>query len=326
MSVWNRFFSKTRNWVRGRKAKALLVCLLFSVLFWMLLTLFETYEYTFHHPITFSFEEKDCDLSYRSTDEIDVTLIGNGVDLLYHQWFERNKPVNIVLSKSLLNTKSGRAHLDVSTLRESVGKTFRLKNAGFSVYPDTIDLMWQKTVSKRLRVVSRVNVQTIPPYRLYSDLEFEPTHVFVEGRPEVLDTLTTIYTQPVRLSGVETSCHFLVALQPFPKEYGVRIRMPIVFCKVNTEPFTEETIEIPIRKIQGNELYEVKLFPDVVKITYRVALKDFESITPDSFDPTVTIDETMFDKRYMKVNLETHIAVPYSVQIQPEKVEYMIFR
>lgn len=326
MSGWNRIFSNTRDWFRGRKARALLVCLLFSVLFWTLLTLFETYEYTFHHPITFLFEEKDCELFYQSVEGVDITLVGNGVDLLYHRWFEKNKPVNINLSRLLLNSKSGRTRLNVSTLHEAIMEALHLKNTGFSIRPDSIDLIWQETVSKRLKVISQVDVKTKLPYLPYGNLEFKPDYVVVEGRPDDLDTLTTIFTQPVCLSGVETSSQFLVALQPFPKDSHVRIKMPLVFCKVNTEQFTEETIEVPIRKIQGNELYEVKLFPESVKIIYRVALKDFESITPESFDPTVTIDETMFDKPYMKVNLGTHIAVPYSVQIQPERVEYMIFR
>lgn len=288
--------------------------------------MFETYEYTFRHPITFSFEEKDCDLFYQSATDVDLTLTGSGVDVLYHRWFHKNKTININLSQLSLNANSGKTHLPSSAFQDFLRATFRLKGETLSVFPDTIDLTWQKTVSKRLKILSQVKVQTIPPYLLYGEPEFEPAYVVVEGKPEVLDTLTTIHTLPIQLANVETSRYFMVALQPFLKEWHVRIRMPIVFCKVNTEQFTEEVIEVPIRKIQGNELYEVKLFPENVKITYRVALKDFDNITAESFDPTVTIDETTFDKRYMKVNLGTHITVPCVIRMQPEKVEYMIFR
>ena len=101
----------------------------------------------------------------------------------------------------------------------------------------------------------------------------------------------------------------------------IRSNIKEVKADVQVERFTEMDVEVPIH-VTSNQ--RVRFFPETMSVKCLVAIRDYASITPESF--TVTVDKHQMEA--MQPLLDVHLASwPPTVQIlstRPDKVEYLI--
>ena len=87
------------------------------------------------------------------------------------------------------------------------------------------------------------------------------------------------------------------------------------------EKFTEMDVEVPIKMTDS---LKMRFFPESMTVKCLVAMRDYTSITPESF--TVSVDKQQL--KAMQPLLDVRLASwPPTVQIlstRPDKVEYLI--
>src|SRR5690606_22113405 len=71
---------------------------------------------------------------------------------------------------------------------------------------------------------------------------------------------------------------------------NITIYPPLTEVKIPVEEFTEKQLLVPIKVINNNQYYSVKLIPDRVKITFMVSLSDYERTNEDDFDAVVDLN------------------------------------
>lgn len=173
--------------------------------------------------------------------------------------------------------------------------------------------------SKVVPIVLQSDVTTARQYGIYGIPMLDPSSVTIFGPQEVIDTIKTVRTEPLTLNNV--SQDFSATLQLDLLDGQIRSNIKEVKAEVQVEKYTEMDVEVPIKVTDSLKL---RFFPETMSVKCLVAMRDYASITPESF--TVAVDKQQL--KAMQPLLDVHLASwPPTVQIlatHPDKVEYLI--
>ncbi len=307
----------------NQKGRIALVCLCISGFLWLFVSLGKSYQYTYSIALHFVNENQpgqkiDCNDSI-----IDVHLTSSGFNWLTSRISSRHlKTLQVDVNSLSLNTRSGSAKVPTGFLNSRILSEIGMEKVPIEIMPDTIVLRWQKTYSKRVPLISRVNVECRQPFGLSAEPELLEKYIEVEGSEEVLEKIDTIFTKSQTLSGINHNLLTFVPIDFAPEESDVNIQMSSVGLKIQVKEYTENTITIPVEAIVGkNE--SVKLFPSSVKLRYKVAMEDYKKVDTDGITAYVmtAVGKGKRKLRVMLNNVPSYIKV---MSIDPPKVDYII--
>ena len=173
--------------------------------------------------------------------------------------------------------------------------------------------------SKVVPIVLQSDVTTARQYGIYGIPMLDPSSVTIFGPQEVIDTIKTIKTEPLTLNNV--SQNFSATLQLDLLDGQIRSNIKEVKAEVQVEKYTEMDVEVPIKV---SDSLKLRFFPETLSVKCLVAMRDYASITPESF--TVAVDKQQL--KAMQPLLDVRLTSwPPTVQIlstRPDKVEYLI--
>ena len=173
--------------------------------------------------------------------------------------------------------------------------------------------------SKVVPVVLQSDVTTARQYDIYGIPMLDPSSVTIYGPQEVIDTVKTVRTELLTMNNVSQNFDATLSLDLL----GGIIHSDVeeVKAEVQVEKFTEMDVEVPIKMTDS---LKMRFFPETMSVKCLVAMRDYASITPESFS-------VAFDKQQLKARqplLDVRLASwPPTVQIlstRPDKVEYLI--
>jgi len=172
---------------------------------------------------------------------------------------------------------------------------------------------------KVVPVVLRSDIKTQRQYDLYGIPVLDPSSVTIYGPQEVVDSIKAVKTELLAKTNVSQSFSETLPLDLLDGQ--IRSNIKEVKANVQVERFTEMDVEVPIHVTSSQR---VRFFPETMSVKCLVAIRDYASITPESF--TVTVDKQQMEA--MQPLLDVHLASwPPTVQIlstRPDKVEYLI--
>jgi YbbR domain-containing protein len=68
----------------------------------------------------------------------------------------------------------------------------------------------------------------------------------------------------------------------------------------------------------------IKLFPEKVKVTFKVGLSRFQEIRPEDFKLSVAFSDIRENKQLLKITTESIPDYLYDLKITPDEIEYLI--
>ena len=173
--------------------------------------------------------------------------------------------------------------------------------------------------SKVVPIVLQSDVTTARQYGIYGIPMLDPSSVTIYGPQEVIDTIKTVRTEPLTMNNVSQDFSATLPLNLLGGQIHSNIKE--VKAEVQVEKYTEMDVEVSIKV---SDSLKLRFFPETMSVKCLVAMRDYASITPESF--TVAIDKQQL--KAMQPLLDVHLASwPPTVQIlstRPDKVEYLI--
>lgn len=173
--------------------------------------------------------------------------------------------------------------------------------------------------SKELPVSVVSEIHPERQYRVYGTPKVTPPAVVVYGPKNILDTLSVIHTEALQADGVSEDFQREMKLDFF--DGAVRSETATATVSVDLERFTEMDVEVPVTVTDS---LSVRFFPETMTLKCMVAIKDYGSITPASFQ--VVADTSQLHQ--LQPLLDLHLVrIPDQVQVlkaSPAKVEYLI--
>ena len=254
-----------------------------SGVFWLFITLNETYEKEFSIPVSFVNVPKNAVLTSDETDTVKMTIRDKGIALFLYQFSDRLK--KIPLNFNTYSHTNGSGFISAQELQKLVYQRLYSSSKIVSAKPERLEFFYNYGAKKKVPV--RWSGRVIPEEMYFiSRVEYSPDSVTIFASESKLDSINLVYTEQLNYANFRDTliidCHI-------NKIKGVKVVPDHVKVSFFTDVLTEEQIDgIPIKGINMPEGKVLRTFPSRVSVTFVTGVSVYRNLHPDDF--TVVVD------------------------------------
>ena len=254
-----------------------------SGIFWLSLTLNETYEREFSIPVSVVDIPKNAVLTSDEVDTIKMTIRDKGIVLVAYQYGDYLNRLRIPFKNYTRNNGSG--SVPASELQKLVYQNLVSSSKITACKPDKLEFFYNYGTHKKVPV--RWSGRVIPEELYFiSRVDYSPDSVTVYASDEKLDSINIIYTETLNYANFRDTLTITCQLA---KLKGVKVVPDKVKINFFTDVLTEENIEgVPIQGINLPEGKVLRTFPAKVTVSFVTGVNVFRNLTSDDF--TVVAD------------------------------------
>jgi hypothetical protein len=255
-----------------------------------------------------------------------VTVSSTGYKFLIRDLKNDVKPVIVDISQLKLKKAANlyESAFFSSDFNEEIVKSIK-KLKLVSVYPTSINLMFEDAYSKKIPVIPTVNISFQKQYDIYGKAIVIPDSIIVKGTKKDIESIKKVETESLSFSNVCESMFFTAILKKvngckdliYSREY-VNIALPVA-------KYTEADITVAVKPSETNRNVKLVTFPNKVNIIYYIALSDYKKVDTSSFKAVVDSEKAFQnDVDKLKVDIVKCPSFVKILRIVPERVEYII--
>ena len=297
-----------------------LIFLALSTAAWFLVKLSE--DYVTQTTFRVLMEEVPAD-KWVSSDEQSVKMSLN-IDgfhtLRYKMIREPNRFVTIPLNEVPYRLENGNTYSFSSQyVAEKVADRLGITASDITMNDAKVYFTMDALKSKVVPVVLQSNITTARQYDVYGIPMLDPSSVTVFGPQEVMDSIKMVRTKLLSRDNVNQSFSATLPLDLLDGQIHSNIKE--VKVEVQVEKYTEMDVEVPIKVADS---LKVRFFPETMAVKCLVAMRDYASITPESFMVSVDKEQLKAMQPLLDVRLATWPPTVQILSTHPDKVEYLI--
>ncbi len=299
--------------------------ILVSVIFWILIKLSDQYTVPYALRVHYINVPKEKRLTSMTDSIANIHVTARGYEILEINLFENTDVLEIDLANFSLMKKEGREYfIYTEELTERIADAIGIPKKKIRFSKSTLSFTLSDLAEKVLPVTNRVNIRFAEQYDLYQPPLLSQETVTVFGPPEVLDTLTQIFTLSKLFEQVNSNLDIKVKLfNPLPTQ--LNFEPGEIDISFRVEKFTASSIEVPV-DLPGLR-QSIKLFPKKVRVHFKVAIKDYNNVRVTQFEVVPDMQ-----------NIDIHTAVRLPLKLakkpdfvrnttlDPPNVEFLIIR
>lgn len=313
---------KIKDFLLSDKSREFLIFLFFFLIaggFWLLQTLNSDYEAEFSIPVRMKDVPNNVVLTSEPPSELRVRVKDKGTVLLNYMLGKSFFPVNL----GFLDYKGKGNHVKIyaSDFEKKIVSQLNVSSKILSIKPDTLEYIYSEGKSKLVPVRFQGKVTAGLQYYV-SDTICSPDSVLVYAPEEILDTITTAYTQKINLENIADTTRRRI---PLNSERGVKFVPASVEMTFPVDIYTEKTVEVPLHGVNFPADKALRTFPSKVQITFQVGLKRFRSIKASDFIINISYEELLkLGSDKYTVKLKSFPSGINQIRIVPEQVDFLI--
>jgi YbbR domain-containing protein len=302
-----------------RRLSAFVTCLVLASAAWMLSSLTKNYSYKVKRLLVYNNVPQRRAFRALQSDTVDAVVEGSGWEMLFSKFRPIDKRVNVDLHS--LESKS---FIALNSQLEQINQRKDPEQKIISFDPDTLYFDFTNRMTKRVpvKLLSQVNYRS--QFANSGSVVIKPSYVTLSGPSNVIDKITSWNTDSLKLENIDETINARVNLQPV-HEANLSIYPKTVQVQVPVDEYTEKTLEIPV-KLTGNvHYYEVKIFPQKVKVTFTTSLSKYPELDEDFFEATADLN-LWSDRNYTVLPVMLNRIPPFCkiVKIEPQNIDFIV--
>jgi hypothetical protein len=304
-----------------------LVCLAISVFVWLLASLSKAYVSEVKYHLVYTNVPQDRVLDKEGIEDIHLRIRSRGFDLFSLKYLTIKNPIIVNLEELYIRKDpvSGKSYFLSNQIRQQLVNQLDAADQLLGIRPDTVFFRLDKVVTIIVPVKANLSLQFQKQYQLYDSIKIMPPTVTIRGPESLIDTIERLMTVRKDLEELDQNTDITLALEkPFKNEL-VSYSADEVELSIPVEEFTEAVIERPLT-VQGfNPAQRIKTFPEMVKVKYIVALKDYQRVDPANFKVFASPDTAsgQYGSRLRVTRTECPDFVRIT-SIDPSEMDYII--
>ena len=296
--------------------------ILLSFVFWCMTKLSKEYDTTIKYPISYQNLPNDKLLQKDPLSEIDVHIKATGFKLISAEIF----PKSLLIDASNIYSKSiNDYYLLLSQQRLSLQKQMRTGVQIDHFINDSIKFNLGLLKVKKVPVKVITDITYSSGYELNGALQVSPDSIKINGPESILDTIHFVSTTLLQKKDINNSIDQELMIKNFDASSNVKFNQKKVAVKALVEKYTEGTFEVPFEIVNLPEGMTINTFPKLVKITFRVALSNFNKVDASSF--VIECNYKMSNENslsYLIPRLVEKSSLVKNTKISPLKIDYII--
>ena len=290
--VFKQIWQTAKDFMFSRANREFLVFLFFlalSGIFWLLLTLNETYEKEYAVPVSITNIPKNAVLTSEETDTVRVTIRDKGYTLMTYLYGDIINKLNMNFHNYSHNNGTG------IVTSQDIQKQLYLQLASgsriTSVKPEKLEFFYNYGAKKKVPV--RWSGRVIPEELYFiSRVSYSPDSVLIYASDQKLDSINMVYTEQLNYANFRDTLRVACELS---KIKGVKMVPDKINVSFFTDVLTEEYIEgIPVKGINMPEGKVLRTFPAKVKVSFVTGVNVYRNLKREDF--TVVADYRDIEK------------------------------
>jgi YbbR domain-containing protein len=302
-----------------RRVSAFFTCLVLAAVAWVFTTLSNNYTFTVKEILTYKNAPQKRAFHSLQPDTINTTMQGTGWQMLFSKM--NNEDRNITVD---LHTLENKDYVVLSSQLKQINdkKDFDEQIVAFS--PDTLYFDFSNRAVKRVPIQLTSLIKYQHQFAQSNDISIKPSYVTLTGPGNLIDNIKSWSTDSLVLDSVNETVRTRLDLQS-SKEGNVSVYPKAVQVVLPVDEFTEKTISIPVKLTNNSNYYNVKVFPQKVKITFTTSLSRYTEMDDDFFEAAADIS-LWRDRGYntLPVKLTRIPAYCKIVKIEPQNIDFIV--
>ena len=281
-TVRHFLFSKT-----NREFLIFLLFLAVSGIFWLMMTLNETYEQDVKFTVRYVNVPQYAVLTSSQTDTVRASISDKGFSLLAFVYSKTPHAIDVDFMK--YDNGNGKGVVSEADLQHLVEQVLPASAKVTDIKTDKLEFYYNNGEKKKVPVRWRGQLTPDPRYFI-SKTVVQPDSVVVYASREKLDSIHCIYTNELKHSDIHDTLVVKSSLQHLK---GVKTIPEHVTVNIYADVLTEETIDsIPIIGVNMPAGKVLRTFPPRVSVKIVTGMKNYKVITPS--DILVVADYEQF--------------------------------
>jgi len=270
-----------RSFLFTKTNKEFLIFLFFlglSGIFWLSLTLNETYEREFSVPVSVVGVPPNAVLTSDEVDTIRVTIRDKGIVLVAYKYGNELQSLNLPFKNYTHNNGTG--IIPAADLQKHIYQNLMSSSKITSVKPEKIEFFYSYGTKKQVPV--RWSGRVIPEEMYFiSRVSYDPDSITIYASEEKLDSISMIYTEQLNYVNFRDT---LTVECNLAKLKGVKTVPDQIKVKFYTDVLTEESIgDIPITGINMPKGKVLRTFPAKVSVNFVAGVSVYRNLKPEDF-------------------------------------------
>ena len=295
---------------------------LLSVIFWFMTKLSKEYEGIIKFPVSYNNLPDNKLLQENPLDFIEIYVKTSGFKLIS----AKISPNKLEIDASNIYYKSlTDYYLLVSQQKLALQKQMKTGVQIDHFIHDSIAFNLGLLKIKKVPVKLVSDFTFADGYELNEPIGISPDSIIVTGPESILDTISFVSTELFQKKELSASVNESIAIKEFASESNVNIQQENIEISAAIEKFTEGSIELPFKVLNLPPGKTINTFPKFVKITYRIALSNFNKILPSSF--LIECDYNMSKENNLSYLIPKIVETSFMIKnarITPLKIDFII--
>lgn len=293
--------------------------LVLSALFWLFLTLNETYEKEIKLPYQVVNIPKNVVLTSAAIDTVRVAVRDKGWILLSYLYGDKQRMLRFNYKN--YDRGNGGGIIPNADIRRQAEQKLETSSRITAVKPEKLEFFYNN--GERKRVPVRYTGRVIPEQLFFiSSVHYQPDSVDVYTTKEKLDSIQYVLTEPLNNVGFRDT---LTVTCNLAHPADVKVEPARIKVSFHTDVLTEESIPVPITGINIPEGKMLRTFPAKVKVNFVIGVSQLRTIHPEDFSVVADYLEIQ-QKNSEKCNLYLQ-RVPQGISratLSAKQVDYLI--
>ena len=291
-----------------------------SGIFWLLMTLNETYEMEFRIPVRVVNIPNNVVLTSQETDTVRVTIRDKGLTLVSYQYGEGIRPI-IVNFKSYAKSSSSFV-IPLADIQRVLYQQLPASTKIDAIKADRLEFFFNYGECKKVPIEWSGRVVPEDMYFI-SDVQYAPDSVTVYSTRDKLDSIKVIHTEQLNYTNFRDTLN--ITCRPKTMK-GVKVVPSSVKIRFITDVLTEESVDnIPIIGINMPEGKVLRTFPSKVSVRFVTGVRQFKKLSPKDFYVIVDYDEIKkHPTEKCNVILQRYPTVVSKATLNLNQVDYLI--
>ena len=293
-----------------------------SVIFWFMTKLSKEYDSSIKYPVSYINLPSNKLLQEKPSEYIDIRIRATGFKLISSKVSPRKLTIDAsnIYGKSLTNY-----YLLLSQQKLSVQKQL---NTGVKVayfIKDSVHFKLGVLNQKKVVVKLISDLLFAEGFELNNSISIQPDSILLTGPKLTLDTISFVSTGLLQKKELNVSINEFLDIKEFNPDSNVSAEKDKVLITASVERFTEGSVEVPIKVINIPDGKQINTFPKFVKVTYRIALSNFNKIDSSTF--LIECDYGISENNnlpYLLPKLVGSSSMIKNARISPQKIDFLI--
>jgi hypothetical protein len=302
-----------------------LICLIIATALWFIKAMEKTYETSVFLPVKYTNIPRNNVLVNPPPSKLEVKIRAPGFTLIKHKIGLTLTPISLNIRPYYIGNEEKRdasqfiilSDKFITQISDQINQDIKV----LDVFPDTLFFHYDFLTEKKVKVISRIQINCQNQHFLSDSITITPSVINVRGPISIMDTLSGVSTAAIKFNDLAITTQSTV---PLEKDNQLEYSVNKVNVEIPVSQFTEYNEKIVVNTFNIPDHLNLITFPGKINVSCLIAFDKFKIINSNDFIVGVDYNDISSSSKTLTVKVYKQPDFIKSLQIQPSQVEYII--